>query len=242
MSDKSKISNILFLDIETVPAQATFDYLSDQMKKLWSHKASLLSKQGEDAATLYARAGIYAEFGKIVCISLGFFSGKEQETLRIKSFYGEDEKQLLLDFFNMFAQTPSLLNYRLCAHNGKEFDFPYISRRALVNRLKLPSIFDLAGKKPWDIKHIDTLELWKFGDYKHYTSLELLGAIFGIPSPKEDMDGSQVAQVYWQDHDLARIVAYCEKDVTTLARLYQLMTSQDAIDDEHVISLTTPNN
>ena len=235
----SKLSNILFIDIETVPNQASYDLLSEQMKRLWNHKASFLAKNGEDAETLYARAGIYAEFGKIVCISVAFITEQnERQSLRVKSFFSEDEKTLLQDFFNMFSQSPRLLAYRLCAHNGKEFDFPYISRRALVNRLPLPSIFDFAGKKPWEVKHIDTLELWKFGDYKHYTSLELLGALFGIPSPKEDMDGSQVAQVFWQENNLSRIASYCEKDVVTLARIYQIMNGLDPIDDDAVFSLT----
>lgn len=239
MTEKSPLSNILFIDIETVPEQASYELLSDQMKKLWSHKASFLAKNGEDAQALYSRAGIYAEFGKIVCISVGFVTEQnEKQCLRVKSFFSEDEKHLLQDFFNMFKQSPRLMAYRLCAHNGKEFDFPYISRRALVNRIPLPPIFDFAGKKPWEVKHIDTLELWKFGDYKHYTSLELLGALFGIPSPKDDMDGSQVANVFWHENDLSRIVVYCEKDVVTLVRIYQLLNGFEPIEDDAVLSLT----
>ncbi len=213
-----KLENVLFLDIETVPGYPGFNELPERMKKLWEKKAEQLRRSSpeETADTLYDRAGIYAEFGKIVCISCGFMNGKE---FRLKSFYGDDEKILLEEFAEMLNKHFDAPHNLLCAHNGKEFDFPYIARRMLVNMIKLPDILNLAGKKPWEVRHLDTMELWKFGDYKHYTSLELLAAIFDIPTPKDDIDGSMVGNVYWVENDLERIAKYCVKDVLTIAQL-----------------------
>lgn len=218
MLDDLKLDHVLFLDIETVPAYAGFDQLPDETKKLWEKKAELLKRNDPEttADELYTRAGIYAEFGKIVCISCGFVNGKE---FRIKSFYGEDERILLEEFAHMLNKHYDTDRYLLCAHNGKEFDFPYIARRMLIKGIKLPHILDTAGKKPWEVRHLDTMELWKFGDYKHYTTLELLAYIFNIPTPKDDIDGSMVGHVYWKENDLERIVTYCQKDVITVAQL-----------------------
>ena len=213
-----KLDNVLFLDIETVPAVAQFEDLPDNFKKLWEKKAELLRRNEPDSTPdqLYNRAGIYSEFGKIVCVSCGFTTGKE---LRIKSFYGDDEKIMLQEFADMLLKHYDHDYHLLCAHNGKEFDFPYLSRRMLINGIELPEILNLAGKKPWEVRHLDTMELWKFGDYKHYTSLNLLTAVFDIPTPKDDIDGSMVGQVYWEDKDLDRIVNYCQKDVLAIVQL-----------------------
>ncbi len=209
---------ILFLDIETVPRWPDYDAMPEHFRVLWNHKANHIKNLPDDTArSLYPRAGIYAEFGKIICISTGFF---HQDCFRIKSFYGDDEKIMLEDFKTMLERMNSTQPYLLAAHNDKEFDFPYISRRMLVNGIMLPDVFDNSGKKPWETSFIDTMEMWKFGDYKHYTSLALLAALFDIPSPKEDIDGSQVAIVYYESNDLKRIVRYCQKDVITVARLY----------------------
>jgi len=218
MLDDLNLSDVLFLDIETVPASPNFDAVSDKMKKLWEKKAEQLRRNNPEqtADTLYSRAGIYAEFGKIVCISCGFANGKQ---FRIKSYYSDDEKILLEEFKQLLDNHYTSKSKLLCAHNGKEFDFPYIARRMLINGLELPEIINLAGKKPWEVRHLDTLELWKFGDYKHFTSLELLAAVFDIPTPKDDIDGSMVGQVYWGEKDLERIVVYCQKDVITIAQL-----------------------
>lgn len=210
---------IIFLDIETSAQYPNYTKLPERLKILWDKKAALLSKNNEQTAEeLYERAGIYAEFGKIVCITVGYYEKKIQK-LRIKSFFGHDEKKLLNAFAEMlnlhFFSNDSLL----CAHNGKEFDFPYIARRLLINHIKLPKLFDIAGKKPWEVQHLDTMELWKFGDYKHYTSLDLLTAIFDIPSPKSDIDGSQVNGVYWEQGDVKRIAEYCQNDVLAIAQL-----------------------
>ncbi len=220
MLDKVKIENILFIDIETVPAYASFEEMPLNMQRLWGHKSEYFRKEEETAADVYQRAGIYAEFGKIVCISTGVVTQQKGEyRFRVKSYCGHDEKQLLQDFammLNRFAQKP----YRnICGHNGKEFDFPYIARRMLINGVKLPKMLDIAGKKPWEVPFLDTMELWKFGDYKHYTSLALLCEVFQIPTPKDDIDGSQVGMVYWQQNDLERIAVYCEKDILATAQL-----------------------
>ena len=236
MLDTINIEDILFLDIETVPATPDYESLDDTMKVLWDKKAELIGKNDPDQtpSELYNRAGIYAEFGKIVCISCGFLRGS---TFRVKSYSGDHEEDILKNFASLLTRSYSLDKYRLCAHNGKEFDFPYISRRMLINGIKIPPILDMAGKKPWEVQHLDTMELWKFGDYKHYTSLELLAAIFGIPTPKDDIDGSQVADVYWKEKDLKRIVTYCEKDVLTTAQLLRRYIGLPLISPNAVVSV-----
>lgn len=219
MLNDIKPEDILFLDIETVPQFTEYAQLPDGYKKLWDKKAQTLIKESDTPETIYNRAGIYAEFGKIICISVGFVVNKKGvRHFRVKSFYGDDEKLLLEDFaqmLNRFSKRPAA---NLCAHNGKEFDFPYIARRMLINGVEIPDILDVAGKKPWEVKTLDTMELWKFGDYKHYTSLNLLTFVFNIPSPKDDIDGSQVAECYYNG-ELERIVTYCEKDVLAVAQL-----------------------
>ncbi len=226
---------MLFLDIETVSQKSDFSELSERMQALWNKKADMIRKQGEEelsSADLYNRAAIYAEFGKIVCISVGFIKG---DTLRIKSFYGHDEAKLLSDFADLLNKHYRGNDCALCAHNGKEFDFPYIARRMIINGIELPKILDVAGRKPWETQFIDTMELWKFGDYKNYTSLELLCAILDIPTPKDDINGSQVGEVYWKENDIERIKTYCQKDVISVAQImrrynYQPLLTNDTIE------------
>ncbi len=233
MLNKIPLENILFLDIETVPAYPDFDAVPENFQKLWEKKSAYIrSADNLSPAEVYGQAGIYAEFGKIVCISCGFMNGNE---VRLKSFYGDDEVILLNEFAGLLQQHYNRPESLLCGHNAKEFDFPYIARRMLVNGIELPEILDLAGKKPWEIRHLDTMELWKFGDYKHYTSLELLAAIFGIPTPKDDIDGSQVAGVYWNDKDLERIAHYCQKDVLTTIQLFRRYQGLPLIKEEFVV-------
>lgn len=222
MLENLHIEEILFIDIETVPGTPTFHDLPEKWQKLWEHKMKYQIKEDETAEDLYERAGIYAEFGRIICISAGYvFQKKGEKYYRVKSFYDDDEKKLISDFFHALEQFAKAGKQKLCAHNGQEFDFPYIARRALVNGLKLPKILDIAGAKPWEVKDIliDTLQLWKFGDYKHYTSLSLLCELFDIPTPKDDIDGSQVAFVYYAENDIDRIIKYCEKDTLAVANL-----------------------
>lgn len=233
MLEQFPIEKILFLDIETVSQHAVYEELDATMKKLWDKKASSLKTDPEQTAEdLYQRAAIYSEFGKIICISVGFFIGKN---FRVKSFYGDNEKILLEEFKYILTNKFDDLHWLLCAHNGKEFDFPYIARRMLINGIKLPKILDMQGKKPWEVPFLDTMELWKFGDYKNYTSLALLSAIFNIPTPKDDIDGSQVGNVFWKDKDLERIVKYCQKDVIAIARLFQKYRGEKMVEEENII-------
>lgn len=233
MLEKVSLKHLLFLDIETVPAEPDYDRLSPVMKALWTKKALLLDPEKKsDPRTLYLRAGIYAEFGKIVCISCGAFRAGR---FIIKSYYGHDEASLLEEFNRMLQQGFPKEPFMLCGHNAKEFDFPYIARRSLVHGLSLPFMLDIAGKKPWEVRHLDTMELWKFGDWKNYTSLDLLCTIMGIPSPKGDLDGSQVGKTYWEENDLKRIVTYCQRDVLAVAQLIlrfqgQAILSEDQVD------------
>jgi uncharacterized protein YprB with RNaseH-like and TPR domain len=215
-------NNILFLDIETVSQFETYEHMPAEWKELWGLKAQFLlrNKETETTETIYERAGIYAEFGKIICISCGCLQGTgEDKKLLIKSYCDEDEKKLLTDFAGMLQKWSGDADKYLCAHNGKEFDYPYICRRMIINGIEIPEVLKIAGRKPWEVRHLDTLEFWKFGDYKNYTSLKLLAKVLGVPSPKDDIDGSQVNSVYWKEKDLDRIVTYCQKDVITLTQV-----------------------
>ncbi len=221
------IEKVLFLDIETVPNSAAWNDLPDSEKKLWDKKTFHQRKNEFTAEDFYQeRAGVMAEFGKIICISVG--KVEKNGKLHIKSFYGDHEKSLLEEFGEIFNR-PKLKDVILCAHNGKEFDFPWIARRFLINGMQPPVPFQMYGRKPWEIPHIDTMELWKFGDYKSYVSLELLAHVFEIPTPKDDIDGSQVSSIYYIDKDLFRIVQYCEKDVLTLANIFRKMRQEELL-------------
>jgi 3'-5' exonuclease len=236
-------NNILFLDIETVSQFETYRNLPDDWRELWEIKAQLImrNKETETSETIYDRAGIYAEFGKIICISCGCIQGTgENKKLRIKSFNDPDERKLLSGFAHMLTGWADN-NKFLCAHNGKEFDYPYICRRMVINNITIPNAMQIVGKKPWDVKHLDTMELWKFGDYKSYTSLKLLAKVLGIPSPKDDIDGSMVYSTYWVEKDLERIITYCQKDVITLAQVYLRLFNEPLIKNEN-IEYTSVNN
>jgi len=229
MLEQYDLSNMMVLDIETVPQYSSFGQVPEHFQKLWEAK-TVYQRKEVTAEEFYERAGIWAEFGKIICISVGIFTPGKNTGLRVKSFFSHDEKELLTGFAKLLAgQSPALI---LCAHNGKEFDFPYICRRMLVHGLKIPSQLEISGKKPWEINHLDTMELWKFGDYKNYTSLSLLAAIFNIPTPKDDIDGSQVGHVYWVEKQLERICTYCQKDVICTAQLLRRYRGEELITDE----------
>jgi uncharacterized protein YprB with RNaseH-like and TPR domain len=217
---KIPIENILFIDIETVPMASQYDDLDENFKSLWDKKSVYLSENDEDdPSTLFERAGIYAEFGKIVCISAGRIQNDEIKT---KSYYSDNEKKLLQEFADdLSIFTRNIPNLYLCAHNGKEFDFPFIIRRMIINQIPIPYILNTRNKNRYELPFIDTMEMWKFGDYKHFTSLALLCELFGIPTPKDDIDGSEVARVYYEENDLERIKSYCEKDVTALIEVYK---------------------
>jgi predicted PolB exonuclease-like 3'-5' exonuclease len=229
--------NILFLDIETVPQHSSFDLVPNDWKDLWSKKAEALLRNREDDTTesIYPRAGIYAEFGKIICISCGYIQGSgEQKKIILKSFSGDNEKILLHEFSEMITRWAANEPKFLCAHNGKEFDFPYLCRRLIINNLPIPVVLNMSGKKPWEVNHLDTMELWKFGDYKSYTTLNLLAHALGVPTPKDDIDGSMVWEVYWKEKNLNRIVVYCQKDVVTVAQIFLRMQGESLIKNENI--------
>ena len=234
MLDKIDLEHILFLDIETVPEYENFQELDDDKQELWTHKSQYQRKEDITAEAFYDRAGIWAEFGKIVCISVGYFSrARETRNLRVTTFYGE-ESSLLKEFKNLLNVYFNHPKNVLCGHNAKEFDFPYIARRMIIHGISLPYKLNLFGKKPWEIPHLDTMELWKFGDFKHYTSLKLMANILGIPSPKEDIDGSQIKDVYYIEKDIDRIIKYCEMDVITTVQVFLRLKSDDLLLDDEI--------
>ena len=238
MNLKKNLNDILFLDIETVPEKEHWKELSEATQELFAKKTAYQRKEEITPENFYERAGIWAEFGKIICISVAYFTEKDKKkTLRVTSFSGDDEKQILEDFKVLLQTHFNRAKHVLCAHNGKEFDFPYIARRMIIHQIELPSKLNLFGKKPWEVPHLDTMELWKFGDYKHYTSLQLLASILGIPSPKDDIDGSDVARVYYQEKDLERIVKYCEKDTVTLAQLLLRFNNDNLLKEEEIVKV-----
>lgn len=237
MIEKIKLENILFLDIETVPEVESFTDLDEEMQLLWDHKTQYQRRDEASAEDFYNRAGIWAEFGKIICISVGYFNIKSDlRNFRITSFFG-DEVQILKDFSQLLNNHFSEPQHILCGHNAKEFDLPFIARRCIINSIPLPAKLNLVGKKPWEIPHLDTLEMWKFGDYKHFTSLKLLAKVLGIPSPKDDIDGSEVAAVFYKENDIDRIVTYCEKDTLTVAQIFLRMRNEELLIPEEVLSV-----
>ena len=230
------LTKILFLDIETVSQHVSVSELSEAELALWNKKSQRLREEDMSDEDLYKKAGIFAEFGKIVCISVAYMHkvSKEYE-LRVRPFYDDDERKLLTHFMELVNMYFNTKKTYFCAHNGYEFDFPYIARRALILGIKVPSTLDTRGKKPWEIQHLDTLDLWRFADYKNYTSLALLAHVFGIPTPKDDIDGSQVGDVYWKENNLQRIATYCQKDVVTVAQLFRKYRSEELIPENKII-------
>jgi predicted PolB exonuclease-like 3'-5' exonuclease len=230
------VQNILFLDIETVSFYPSYADAPAEWKEVWSRKAEYLMRDrpGETPESIYGRSAIYAEFGKIICISCGILSGREEEKrLTLKSFYGDDERAILQQFSEMLNKWTDGSKF-LCAHNGKDFDFPYLCRRLIILGLPLPSILQTSGKKPWEVPFLDTMDLWRFGEYRNFTSLNLLALTLGIPTPKDDIDGSMVGEIYWKGHDLNRIVAYCQKDVVTVAQVYLRLHGLPAVRQDHI--------
>ena len=239
------IANVLFLDIECVSGEPHFEELPEHMQELWEIKARSLNRSEEEtgpekAAELYLdRAAIYAEFGKIICISVGFVVRDKDDQrlkLRLKSFAGENEQEVLEEFSHLLEQyfnNPD--RHFLCGHNIKEFDIPYICRRLVIQQMPFPKMLDITGKKPWETKHLlDTMELWKFGDKKSFTSLKLLAAVLNFPSPKEDIDGSQVGRVFWEENDVDRIAIYCEKDVLATVQLFLRLRRMPILTEDQI--------
>lgn len=238
MNIKINFENILFLDIETVPEAENFTDLTKTKQELFALKTQYQRKEDFSPEEFYDRAGIWAEFGKIVCISVGYFTNfnSGNRAFRVTSFFG-DEIKLLEDFKKLLNNHFNKPQHILCGHNGKEFDFPYIARRMIIHQIELPEKLNLFGKKPWEIPHIDTMELWKFGDYKHFSSLKLLTSILGIPSPKDDIDGSEVGAVFYKEKNIERIVKYCEKDTIAVAQLLLRFNNEPLIEEINIISV-----
>ena len=235
MIEKINLNNILFLDIETVPEHENYAVLDQETQYLWEHKTQYQRKDDISGEDFYERAGIWAEFGKIITISVGYFVNKADiRNFRVTSFWG-DEKKILRDFSNLLNTHFNGAQHLLCGHNAKEFDIPFIARRMIINGIALPNKLNLFGKKPWEVSHLDTLELWKFGDYKHFTSLKLLTKVLGIPSPKDDIDGSEVAHVYYVENNIDRIITYCEKDVIAVAQIFLRFRREEILVDDEII-------
>ncbi len=237
MLKRIKLENVLFLDIETVPLYANFYELDDTSKLLWDQKTKYQRKDEFSPEEFYDRAGIWAEFGKIICISVGYFVFKgDNRNFRITTFHGEEDS--ILKEFKILIETHYNKSYHLlCAHNGKEFDFPYIARRMIIHKIDIPINLNLFGKKPWEVPHLDTLELWKFGDYKTYTSLKLMTHVLGIPSPKDDINGSEVCDVYYKEKDIDRIIRYCEKDTIAVAQIILRLRNEELLEEDEIITL-----
>lgn len=233
-----ELRDILFIDIETVASTDDYSTLDERLKVQWSRKTNFFRRDGHlsDEELFHERAGIYAEFGKIVCIAVGRYVDHENGELGLKTkvYCDDNEVELLMNFKQMVEKFDAS-NLRLCAHNGKEFDYPYLCRRMLINAVPLPAVLNLAGKRAWEVPHLDTMELWKFGDYKHYTSLDLLAALFHIPSSKSDIDGSQVNRVYHHDKDLGKIAEYCRADVIVLAQLFLKLKGYPLIPQTNIL-------
>lgn len=235
MLEKIRLENILFLDIETVPEEENFNALDKTKQELYSLKTQYQRKDDFTPEEFYERAGIWAEFGKIICISVGYFTFRNDiRHFRVTSFFGEEIK-ILKDFSNLLANHFNQPQHILCGHNAKEFDFPFIARRMVINGISIPPKLNLFGKKPWEVPHLDTMELWKFGDFKHFTSLKLLTNILGIPSPKDDIDGSQVGHVYHVEKDIDRIIRYCEKDVIAVAQILLRFRREDLLVEDEIV-------
>jgi hypothetical protein len=231
-----KLENILFVDIETVPQYPKYEDMPKELQLLWDKKASHIIVNDQTPQSIYSKAGIYAEFGKIIVIAIAYIRTiNKEKKLILKSIYSHDEKKILTIFNKLLDEYFSGAEKFLCAHNGKEFDFPYITRRSIINNVKVAKTLYNPGAKPWEVKFIDTLELWKFGDYKHWTSLDLLANIFGLESPKNDIDGSMVYKTYWLENDIEKIQKYCRKDVIALVNVYLKIRQLPIIEEKNII-------
>lgn len=234
---RRRIKNLLLLDIETVAACPSYDQLNPRLQKLWDKKADRIRKGDDErssAELFYEQGAIYAEFGRVVSIAFGGLHWKGNElALKVSSYSNTDEAALLREFKALVEKYPPR-DLVMCAHNGKEFDFPYLCRRMLINGIELPQAMQIAGKKPWDILHQDTLELWKFGDYKNFTSLDLLAAVFDIPGSKNEMNGAEVTPTFYEQNDLEKINRYCREDVVVLAQLYLKLHSQELVAEKNI--------
>ncbi len=230
------LNSLLFIDIETTSNKSDFKELSSELQILWSEKISKTEPENRDLSGTYSeRAALFAEFGRIVCISVGYFPSGERQKFRVKSFAGADEKAVLSGFFGAVSGfEKSMYTLKFCGHNIQEFDIPYICRRALIHALPLPNVLQISGKKPWEMPVVDTMQLWRFGAYRDYISLRLLTGILDISTPKDDIDGSQVGEVFWHEKDIQRIATYCQKDVIAVAQLMLRFKIKPLLEDQNI--------
>ncbi len=228
--------DIIFLDIETVSCFPDFETMPLLWQKNWQEKIKYSLPEGKTAAEFYElRAGVMAEFSKIVCISMGYLMREEQLKLRVKSFYGHEECSILDSFVKTMERIEKhSRSWHFGGHNIKEFDIPFICRRLLANGKPIPAFMDFQNMKPWETNIVDSFQYWKFGDYKNYTSLNLLAAVLDIPSPKDDIDGSMVGSVYWKEKNIERIASYCQKDVVTVANVFLKFNNLPLLHDDDV--------
>ena len=233
---KFSLENLLVLDIETIRSYKQYEDMPERLQAQWERKSTFLRTDNDESAKelFEDRGGIYAEFGQIVGISVGFFTYDGPDlALRVKALFNNDEAILLNEFKDLLHKFDGK-DLTLCGHNGKEFDFPYLCRRMLINNIKLPAVLDTSGKKPWEVNHLDTMEMWKFGDRKNFTSLELLATLFDIPTSKDAIDGSQVSNVFYDEQDLEKIAKYCSKDVVVTAQLLLRLNQLPMIKEENI--------
>lgn len=234
--------DLLLIDIETVPQYPDHNSLPKEWSGLFFDKISKMVPENASKDEMYLqKAGILAEFGKIICISTGFFyqDNNEKICLKIKSIYGHDEVVVLKEFIELISKfCKHKPNFQFAGHNIREFDIPYICRRMVIHQISLPACLNIYGAKPWEICMTDTLQWWKFGDYKNYTSLHLLASVLGVPTSKDDIDGSMVQHVYYKEKNLQRIVTYCEKDVIVVARIIQRFKNLPFVEEENIFYAT----
>jgi predicted PolB exonuclease-like 3'-5' exonuclease len=222
------ITKILFLDIETVGISKDYNSCEIEHPEIalqylkyfdWFQKRfpedEVLTKRPELANFMFRRrSALVPEFAKIVCVSVSFVTDKGE--IKSQTFSGDDEKQVLLDSQTLLERCGKL-GFYLCGHNLKNFDIPMLAKRMVINGLLPPSILPSYDTKPWEIKAIDTKEIWQFGSYTSIGSLDLMCTCMDIPSPKEgEITGEKVHDAYWIDGKLKEIAEYCERDVKVL--------------------------
>lgn len=233
------LRNVLFVDVETASAASDYHELEIRMQRLWDKKSLIYSAEGNYSTPelYYNKASLHAEFGKIIVISAAYFylNDKQDLCLRVKAFDAPDERTLLEDFVELLKQKHfNSKALRLCAHNGKDFDFPYLSRRMLVNNIEIPDALDIMGKKPWEIQHLDTMDIWRFGERRETVSLETLAAIFGLPDYTAEMNNNQINDVYYKEKNLEKIASFSKKDVSITAQVYLKLNNIPLIDEQNI--------
>jgi len=229
------IESIIFLDIETVSLFPNLLLADDATKKEWARKIMKTNPTITPALlddTYKEQAALHPEFSFITCISVGMVKGGKVYIKNIFGFDHDEERtlEIFCETMQKIIEKMERLQPKLCAHFGKGFDYPFISKRMLVHGMTIPNILDSYGKKPWEITNLDTHEIWKMGGFNS-ASLSAIAHAFGIPSPKDDIDGSQVGHVYWVDSKIDRIATYCAKDVFALINIFRCMQGSPAFSE-----------